>query len=173
MFRAKQCGINKKDYNKCIYQFTKSKKSFRILLLLCYIMLKDFYGIMLKGEIKMKNKRNAFTLVELMIVIAVIGILAAMALPNMKYARERARQSKCFEYSSLLSRTAEIYYVEKKTYPDNADRLTPYLGAGNKGFVCPSGGIYQHLSGSGEGETTYIFFCSFHGVASGTWGMAQ
>ena len=58
MFQAKQCGINKKDYNKCIYQFTKSKKSFRILLLLCYIMLKDFYGIMLKGEIKMSNFEN-------------------------------------------------------------------------------------------------------------------
>ena len=118
----------------------------------------------------MKNKRHAFTLIELMIVIAVIGILAAMALPNFQQARERARQSKCYEYSSLLTRTAELYYIDNKVYPVTIENMTPYL-SGNKGFKCPSGGVYAPLSGSGVGDNnSMVFFCSKHGCASATWG---
>ena len=121
----------------------------------------------------MKNNKHAFTLVELMIVIAVIGILAAMALPNFKQARERARQSKCFEYTAILSRTSEVYHIEKGSYPEKLEDLRPYL-TGNKDFECPSGGVFAPLSGSGVGsDNTMVYFCSKHGCATATWGIGN
>ena len=118
----------------------------------------------------MLRKKQAFTLIELMIVIAVIGILAAMALPNFKHARDRARQSKCHEYTSLLTRTAEIYYIDHKVYPTKAEDLDSYLGKG-QGFKCPSGGSFNPLAGSGVGENNpFVFLCTIHQCASATWG---
>ncbi len=118
----------------------------------------------------MRHKKQAFTLIELMIVIAVIGILAAMALPNFQHARERARQAKCFEFTSLLTRTAELYYIENKHYPEKVEDLGEYM-AGHKSVKCPSDGVYSILSGSGVGDdNAMVFFCSKHGCASSTWG---
>ena len=118
----------------------------------------------------MKRNKQAFTLVELMIVIAVIGILAGLALPNFHTIRERARQSKCFEQTALLTRTAEVYYIEKKVYPESLENLTSYVH-GKSVFHCPSDGIYAPLSGSGIGaDNGLVYFCSKHGCASSTWG---
>ncbi len=118
----------------------------------------------------MKRNKQAFTLVELMIVIAVIGILAAMALPNFRYARERARQSKCHEFTALLTRTSEIYYIDKKGYPKSAADLNEYLGKG-QGFKCPSGGVFRPVNGSGIGDNnSFVFICTIHQCASTTWG---
>ena len=118
----------------------------------------------------MKKNKHAFTLIELMIVIAIIGILAAMSLPNFQQARERARQSKCFEYTALLTRTAEVYHTEHGDYPAKVEDMNSYL-SGNKNFSCPSGGVFAPLSGSGVGAgNAMVYFCSKHGCASATWG---
>ena len=119
----------------------------------------------------MKMNKKAFTLVELMIVIAVIGILAATALPSFKNARDRARQSKCFEYSALLSRTAELYNIDHKNYPENDDLtlMSSYM-SGSRMPICPSMGEYQHVPGTGINDSgTYVVRCTIHGVASAAW----
>ena len=119
----------------------------------------------------MNSNKKAFTLVELMIVIAVIGILAAMAMPNFRNARNRARQSKCMEYTALLTRTAELYYIENKEYPKDVKSLLPYLSGNKSSIACPAGGVYNIVAGSGSGSgNDLVFMCSLHGCATATWG---
>lgn len=59
----------------------------------------------------MKN-RKGFTLIELMIVIAIIGILAAMAIPNFKKARESARQKACYSNIRVILGAIEMYNMD-------------------------------------------------------------
>ncbi|HNV70034.1 MAG TPA: type II secretion system protein [Candidatus Ozemobacteraceae bacterium] len=124
----------------------------------------------------MKLNRQAFTLIELMIVIAIIGILAAVAMPHFANAREKARKAKCWEQTSLVSRTCELYYIEQKVYPTQTDlysspKFAEYF-AGNRVPRCPSHGIdYTLIIGTGNDAVPAKVECyPFHGYASGTWG---
>ena len=60
-------------------------------------------------------KRKGFTLIELMIVIAIIGILAAMAIPNFKKARESAREKACYSNIRVILGAVEMYNMDNST----------------------------------------------------------
>lgn len=101
-----------------------------------------------------------------MIVIAIIGILAAIAVPNFRRAREQARQNKCYEFSSLLTRTAELYELERKQRPGVVEDLAPFL-SGNRIPTCPTSGKYEFFD---KGGIFRPVICGQHGCASATWG---
>ena len=103
--------------------------------------------------------RKGFTLIELMIVIAIIGILAAMAMPNFKTSRWQARQKACYSNIRVIQGAVEMYNMDVSGN-DMLSQLNGDLGAlsgyikNPTGLVCPEygSGKYKGSSLSNDGE---------------------
>jgi prepilin-type N-terminal cleavage/methylation domain-containing protein len=93
---------------------------------------------------KIKLSRAAgFTLVEIMIVVAIIGLLATIAIPNFVRARLKAQQSACINNLRQIDGAKQTWALENKasqsTVPAIAN-IQPYLGRGVAGTAptCPA-----------------------------------
>ncbi len=67
---------------------------------------------------RIQNKREGFTLIELMIVVAIIGILAAIAIPNFLRFQLRAKAGEGKVNLAALRTAEESYFAEYSTYVD-------------------------------------------------------
>ena len=97
----------------------------------------------------MKSLRRAFTLVEIMIVVLIIGILVAIAVPNFIRARESARARACVANLRQIDSAKEQYAMDQRlaqgaTMPS----LAALCGNGTTTYIkgsapsCPSSGTY-------------------------------
>jgi len=72
----------------------------------------------------MHKKQKGFTLIELMIVVAIIGILAAIAIPQFASYRQKAQDSAAKSALKNLATAQENYYAENNTYTATRGNLT-------------------------------------------------
>ena len=63
------------------------------------------------------RKQDGFTLIELLIVVAIIGIIAAVAIPNMLNAIDRSRQKKTMADMRNIATALEEYGIDNNFYP--------------------------------------------------------
>ena len=87
------------------------------------------------------NRKSGFTLVEIMIVVAIIGLLAAIAIPNFVKARTRAQANACIANLKQIEGAKETYMLENKTTTAPAmDAMVPNYIKSTP--TCPGGGTY-------------------------------
>jgi len=93
--------------------------------------------------------KRAFTLLELMIVVIIVGLLASFAMPRFQGAIERSKWTGAIQILGAIRRTCEIYYSQFGDYPPGDYRLN---GSSKN---CPTSLDIGIPAADGEGRYLY------------------
>jgi prepilin-type N-terminal cleavage/methylation domain-containing protein len=98
----------------------------------------------MKKPVRKKSSRNAFTLIEVMIVVTIVGVVFNIAAPNIVRARERARATACVTNLRSIDGAKEQWALTANAGPGSPAPPMPTLMTYLKSTpLCPSGGGYS------------------------------
>jgi len=117
--------------------------------------------------IKRQLKRDAFTLIELMIVIAIIGVLAAIAVPNFKRARERANVKACWANQKTCAGALEMYNLDKSSSDELSEEILHKLVDDGYLQAFPKDPGHGDEYSYDPTDTDYGITCKNHGSIGG------
>ena len=100
----------------------------------------------MKSPIRQRLQRG-FTLIELMIVVAIIGILAAIAIPNFTRFQAKSKQSEVKTNLKAIFTAAKSYFAERDNYGSTFNNI---------GFASEPGGRYKFAWNSSTGGNTSV-----------------
>ena len=96
------------------------------------------------------SQKSGFTLVEIMIVVAIIGLLAAIGIPNFVRARETAQTDACINNLRVIDEAKQQWALETGQIPSATPvsaNIVPYLGrSGSVMPTCPIGSTAYNLN---------------------------
>jgi prepilin-type N-terminal cleavage/methylation domain-containing protein len=113
------------------------------------------------------RKATGFTLVEIMIVVLIIGILLAIAIPNFVSARASSRAKACVSNLTKIDGATQQYLMDNQTstYPSISQLIPTYLTATP---VCPAGGSYSGEQAPGSGSVSPTLPTCSYGSTDGS-----
>jgi type IV pilus assembly protein PilA len=95
-------------------------------------------------------KKKGFTLIELMIVVAIIGILAAIAIPNFIKFQARSKQGEAKSNLKALFVSQRSYFAEKDTFSSSVAEIGFLPERGNRYFIGNGGSTISVRTGAAE-----------------------
>ncbi len=123
------------------------------------------------------NTKSAFTLIELMLVVVILGVLVAMVVPRLAGRSEQARKAAArADIEGNLSLALDMYELDMGSYPKNLSELItkPSSGADNwhgpylkKRPVDPWGKEYMYKSPGSEGRDYDLYSLGKDGSEGG------
>jgi general secretion pathway protein G len=74
---------------------------------------------------KQRSTQRGFTLIELLVVVTIIGLLAGLAIVNVKFAQRKAREAVLMDSLSTMRKAIDNFYADKQRYPSDLNELVP------------------------------------------------
>lgn len=114
------------------------------------------------------EEERGFTLIEMMIVVAIIAILVAILVPNFVRARAQAQSAACEANLKEIATALELYQTDHEAYPDvttltnvtsSEANLGPYLRQTPIDPVNPAGFYQYETSNYDTADATYTIVC--------------